>query len=309
MAADSRNPDSGAPDPRAVRRHFARAAATYDDAAILQKEIGARLAERLDAVKLAPASILDAGCGTGDAQAELGARYPHARYVGLDLALPMAAAARAKAGTRRSALARIFASFTRGRAAIEPGFVCGDIVATPFAAGTFDLVWSNLALQWIGDLPAALAEVSRVLAVDGLAMFTTFGPDTLKELRSAFADVDRHVHVSRFVDMHDVGDMLVAAGFADPVMQMDMMTVTYDDAGAMLRDLKAIGATNAAQARPRALMGRHRWQRALATLDAARRGGRIAATFEVIYGHAWKVAPKRTREGDAIVHFKPRGRG
>ena len=306
MAADSRNPDSGAPDPRAARRHFARAAATYDDAAVLQKEIGARLAERLDAVKLAPASILDAGCGTGDAQAELGARYPHARYVGLDVALPMAAAARAKAGARRSALARIFASFTGGRAANEPGFVCGDIVAAPFAAGTFGLVWSNLALQWIGDLPAALAEMNRVLAVDGLAMFTTFGPDTLKELRSAFAEVDRHVHVSRFVDMHDVGDMLVAAGFADPVMQMDMMTLTYDDAGAMLRDLKAIGATNAAQARPRALMGRHRWQRALATLDAARRDGRIAATFEVIYGHAWKVAPKRTREGDAIVHFRPR---
>ncbi len=150
--------------------------------------------------------------------------------------------------------------------------------------------------------------MNRVLAVDGLATFTTFGPDTLKEIRAAFAEVDRHAHVSRFVDMHDVGDMLVAAGFADPVMQMDMMTLTYDDAGAMLRDLKAIGATNAAQARPRALMGRRRWQRALAALDAARRDGQIAATFEVIYGHAWKVAPKRTREGDAIVHFKPRGR-
>jgi pimeloyl-ACP methyl ester carboxylesterase len=144
----------------AVRRHFARAAATYDDAAVLQKEIGARLAERLDAVKLAPASILDAGCGTGDAQAELGARYPHARYVGFDLALPMAAAARAKAGARRSALARIFASFTRRtrgeRARLRVRRHRGDAVC----AGTFDLVWSNLALQWIGDLPAALAEIN-----------------------------------------------------------------------------------------------------------------------------------------------------
>jgi len=151
--------------------------------------------------------------------------------------------------------------------------------------------------------------MNRVLAVGGLVTFATFGPDTLKELRAAFAGVDRHAHVSRFVDMHDVGDMLVGAGFADPVMQMDMMTLTYGDGMAMMRDLKAIGATNAAQARPRALMGRVRWQRALAALDATRRDGRILATFEVIYGHAWKVAPKRTREGDAIVHFNPRETG
>jgi malonyl-CoA O-methyltransferase len=308
MPADPPPFPDGAPDPRAVRRHFARAATTYDDSAVLQREIGARLADRLDVVKLVPSAVLDAGCGTGDAQAELAARYPSARYVGLDVALPMLGAARSKVGLRRSALARIFATFTGGRAASEPRFVCADIAAMPFAAGTFDLVWSNLALQWVGDLPAAIAEMNRVLAVHGLAMFTTFGPDTLKELRAAFSGVDRHVHVSGFVDMHDVGDMLVAAGFADPVMQMDMMTLTYEDAGAMVRDLKAIGATNAAHARPRALMGPRRWQRALAALDATRRDGRISATFEVIYGHAWKVAPKRTRDGDAIVQFRPRGR-
>jgi len=308
MAADPpRRPDSGALDLRAVRRHFARAATTYDAAAVLQKEVGTRLAERLDAVKLAPAAVLDAGCGTGDAQAELAARYPSGRYVGLDVALPMLAAARAKAALRRSALARIFATFAGGRAANEPRFICGDIAAMPFAAATFDLVWSNLALQWVGDLPAAFAELNRVLAVDGLAVFTTFGPDTLKEVRSAFSEVDRNVHVSRFIDMHDVGDMLVAAGFADPVMEMEMMSLTYEDAGTMLRDLKAIGATNAAVARSRALMGRRRWARALAALDAMRQDGRIAGTFEVIYGHAWKVQPQRTREGDAIIRFRPRG--
>ncbi len=308
MTADlPRDPDSGAPDPRAVRRHFARAAATYDEAAVLQKEVSGRLAERLDVVKLAPAAVLDAGCGTGDAQAELAARYPSARYVGLDVAVPMLAAARSKASLRRSAFARIFAPFVRGRAASEPRFVCGDIATLPFRAGAFDLVWSNLALQWVGDLPTALAEMNRVLAVGGLVTFTTFGPDTLKELRAAFAGVDRHAHVSRFIDMHDVGDMLVGAGFADPVMQMDMMTLTYGDGAAMVRDLKAIGATNAAHARPPTLMGRQRWRRALAALDATRRDGRIPATFEVIYGHAWKVAPKRTRDGDAIVRFRPRG--
>ena len=306
MADLPQRPDRGALDPRAVRRHFARAAATYDAAAVLQREIGARLAERLDAVKLAPAAVLDAGCGTADAQAELAARYPAARYVGLDVALPMLAAARTKAASRRSAIARIFATFAGGRSASEPRFVCGDIAALPFAAATFGLVWSNLALQWVGDLYAALAEMNRVLAVDGLAMFATFGPDTLKELRAAFSEADGNVHVSRFVDMHDVGDMLVMAGFADPVMEMEMMTLSYDDAGAMLRDLKAIGATNAAVARPRALMGRRRWERAHAALDATRANGRIAATFEVIYGHAWRVAPQRTRSGDAIVRFRPR---
>ena len=209
-----------------MRRHFARAAATYDAAAVLQKEIGTRLAERLDAVKLSPRAVLDAGCGTGDAQAELAARYPSARYVGLDVALPMLGAARAKAGLRRSAFARIFATFAGGRSANEPRFACGDIAAMPFVAASFDLVWSNLALQWVGELPAALAEMNRVLAVDGLATFTTFGPDTLKELRAAFSEVDGNVHVSRFVDMHDIGDMLVAAGFADPVMEMEIMTLT-----------------------------------------------------------------------------------
>ena len=309
MAADlPRRPDSGALDLRAVRRHFARAAPTYDEAAVLQKEVGTRLAERLDTVKLAPAAMLDAGCGTGDAQAELAARYPSARYVGLDVALPMLAAARTKAGLRRSALARIFATFAGGRPANEPRFVCSDIAAMPLKAGSFELVWSNLALQWVGDLRAAFAEMNRMLAVEGLLVFTTFGPDTLKEVRAAFSAVDDNVHVSRFVDMHDIGDMLVASGFADPVMEMEMMSLTYGDAGAMLRDLKAIGATNAAVARSRTLMGRRRWERALAALDATRANGRITATFEVIYGHAWKAPPQRTREGDAIVRFRPRGR-
>ena len=309
MTADPpRVPDPGVPDLRAVRRHFARAAATYDGAAVLQKEVGARMAERLDVVKLSPASILDAGCGTGDAQAEFAVRFPAARYVGLDVAEPMLDAARAKAGLSRSALARIFASFAGGRGVVEPRFVCGDIAWLPFKTGAFDLVWSNLALQWVSDLPKALAEVDRVLAVDGLITFSTFGPDTLKELRAAFAVVDRHAHVSRFTDMHDIGDMLVGAGFADPVMHMEMVTLTYADAPAMMRDLKAIGATNATHARPRALMGRGRWERALAALEAMRRDGRIPATFEVIYGHAWKAASTRTIEGHAIVRFGTRPR-
>jgi len=306
MAIDPpRDSDPSAPDVRAVRRHFARAAATYDSAAVLQKEIGGRMSERLDVVKLVPAAILDAGCGTGEGLSDLALRYPDARRVALDIALPMLNAAKLKTRQRKSMLSRLFATFGGKTATGEPDFVCADLAALPFASNVFDLVWSNLTLQWISDLPRALGELNRVLKVGGLVMFTTFGPDTLKELRAAFAGIDRHAHVSRFTDMHDIGDILVDAGFADPVMHMEMLTLTYGDAWAMIRDLKAIGATNAARARPRALMGRRRWERAVADLQAMSRDGRIPATFEVIYGHAWKALPTRTAEGHPIVHFVP----
>lgn len=302
--------DPDALDPRAVRRAFGRAAATYTEAAVLQREIGTRMAGRLDVVKLLPAAILDAGCGTGEAQGELALRYPQARRVALDLAPAMIEAARARGRDRGSLLARV-ARLVRGTHPLpaSPECVCGDIAALPFATGVFDLVWSNLALQWVNDLPRALEEIRRVLKVGGLVSFTTFGPDTLKELRGAFAGVDAHTHVSRFVDMHDIGDLLVHAGFADPVMDMECLTLTYADGEAMMRDLRAIGATNATLGRPRGLMGRDRWRRMLAALDTLRRDGRIPATFEVIYGHAWKVAPKQTADGLPIVRFERRPRG
>ena len=296
-------------DSRAVRRAFGRAAGTYAEAAVLQREVGTRMAQRLDVVKLAPAAILDAGCGTGAAQRELATRYPQARRVALDLALPMLAATREHGREHGSPLSRL-AGLVRGtRPPPPPACVCGDIAALPFASAAFDLVWSNLALQWINDLPRAIKEFRRVLKVGGLASFTTFGPDTLKELRAAFAGADRHTHVSRFVDMHDIGDLLVHAGFADPVMDMEYLTLTYADGEAMMRDLRAIGATNATVGRPRGLMGRDRWRRMLAALERMRRDGRIPATFEVIYGHARKVAPKKTAEGLPIVRLERQPRG
>ena len=304
--------DPAAIDRRAARRHFARAAATYDSAAVLQREIATRMAERLDVVRLAPAAILDAGCGTGGALAEFALRYPTARRYAIDVALPMLGAARAKTVERRMTLRRLLAPLAGGARGAEPAFVCGDVQALPFAAASFDLVWSNLALQWVNDLPGALGEFHRVLRVDGLVSFTTFGPDTLRELRTAFAGVDARPHVNRFVDMHDIGDMLVRAGFADPVMHMEHLTLTYADAGALVRDLKAIGATNAAQGRARGLMGRSRWAKVLAALERMRRAdgdGRLPATFEVIYGHAWKAAPRHAADGRAIVRFERGARG
>lgn len=296
-------PDPRDVDPRAVRRAFARAAATYDAAAVLQREVGARMASRLDYIRIAPRMILDAGCGTGEAVGELSVRYAGARVVALDSALPMVEAARERTRRARSLFRRLLPdALGRGRQA-APHFVCGDVNMLPLPGVAFDMVWSNLALQWVNDLPRAFAETRRVLKVGGLFTFTTFGPDTLKEIRAAFARADGHTHTNRFIDMHDMGDMLVATGFADPVMDMEQLTLTYADAGALMSELKAIGATNATRGRPHGLMGRRRWQRVLTAFEAMRREGRIPATFEVVYGHAWKGEPRLSAEGHPIVKF------
>jgi malonyl-CoA O-methyltransferase len=303
--ADERKRDSARLDRASMRRAFERAAGTYDSAAVLQREVGQRMAERLGIVRLDPSAILDAGCGTGEALGELHARYPRARLVGLDLAYPMLqAAGRRDLASRtdtRPLVRRLLGAFAAQ--ARHPALVCGDVCRLPLGARSIDLVWSNLTLQWVDELPAALAEFHRVLNVGGLLTFTTFGPDTLGELRRAFAAADASAHVNRFLDMHDVGDMLVQAGFADPVMDMEMITMTYADAGALMRDLKAIGAQNARIDRRRGLTGRHRWQRMLAALEECRRNGRLQASFEVIYGHAWKPEPRIVDDGRAIVRF------
>ena len=306
--ADSRSaPDPRDVDPRAVRRGFARAAATYDAAAALQREIGARMAQRLDYVKLAPAAVLEAGCGTGEAIGELALRFPGARVVALDVALPMIVAARRRARTGRNALRRLLRPLVPRHVAAEQAFVCADINALPLAGGCIDLVWSNLTLQWVNDPARAFAEFRRVLRVGGLLSFTTFGPDTLREVRAAFAGIDASTHTSRFVDMHDIGDMLVGAGFADPVMDMEYVTLTFETPRAMLAELKSIGAGNRTHGRPRGLMGRARWSRVIERLEASRVQGRIPATFEVVYGHAWKGEPRRTAEGHAIVRVQRPG--
>ena len=265
------------------------------------------MAERLGVIRLQPETILDVGCGTGEAIGELRTRYPQALVLGLDLAWHMAALARdryvATTSGVRSRLGRLLGPLAPSRANL-PCFVCGDAAQLPVRNASVDLVWSNLALQWLNEPHRAVLEFHRVLRVGGLATFTTFGPDTLKELRDAFAEVDGETHVSRFVDMHDFGDMLVRGGFADPVMDMEKITVTYADGNALMRDLKAIGARNATAGRPRGLTGRARWLRILAALDRFAVDGRIPITFEVIYGHAWKTAPNTTPEGHAVIEFK-----
>jgi len=286
--------DAARPAKRDVRRAFDRAAPTYDGAAVLQREIGARLAEHLDPIRLAPARVLDLGCGTGHAFAELRRRYPASHLVGLDLAPAMLRLARERTPWWRRAVGG------------APALACADAERLPFAAASVQLVFSNLALQWC-DPARVFAEGARVLDVGGLVAFSTFGPDTLKELRAAFAEADGAPHVNDFADMHDLGDALVAAGFADPVMEMEVVRLEYTSAQAVARELKALGAVNSLPGRSRGLPGRARWRRMEAAYERLRQGGLLPATFEVLYGHAWKVAPKRTAEGHAIVRLDRRG--
>lgn len=265
------------PDAAGVQRAFGRAARSYDAAAVLQREIGARMLERLDYIRVEPRRILDLGCGTGTWLGPLRHRYRGAAVAGLDLVLPMLRTA----ATRDALWRRLI-----GRPSAE--LVCAHAEALPFADASVDLVWSNLMLQWLREPDAAFAEVRRVLRPGGLFMFSTFGPDTLMELRHAFAGSGRDA-VNRFIDMHDVGDALVRQRFADPVIDMERLELTYADFDGVVRDLRAIGATHLHDGRGRGLGGRARWTAARQRYEAFRRpDGRLPATFETVYGHAWK---------------------
>ncbi len=282
-------------DKRAIRRSFDRAAATYDVAAVLQHEVCRRSLERLDFIRHTPARILDAGSGTGNAWRGLAARYPAARLVALDLAPGMLRQASAAVPWHQRLLRR------------APATICGDLEQLPLASSSIDLAWSNLALQWVNALPQAFAEMRRVLAPGGLFMFTTFGPDTLKELRAAQVETDGHTHVSGFIDMHDIGDLLVQAGFADPVIDMETFTLTYADVKSLMRDLKAIGARNAATDRPPALSGKAWLEAVTRNYEPLRRDGKLPATFEVVYGHAWRPVPRLGPGGRPVIDIKPVG--
>ncbi|HXH03797.1 MAG TPA: malonyl-ACP O-methyltransferase BioC, partial [Candidatus Competibacteraceae bacterium] len=237
-------------DPARVCAGFERAARGYDTAAVLDREVAARMLERLELVKQVPATVLDVGCGTGEATQALAKRYPKARVIGLDRSLGMLAVARRR-GTwwRRLPL------------------VCGDAERLPLADASIDLLFSNLLLHWCNEPERVFAEFRRVLRPGGLLMFSTFGPDTLTELRQSWvaADGGRHVHVHRFIDMHDLGDALLRAHLADPVMDAERITLTYAGLDGLFADLRALGARNAAAGRAPGLTGRGR----LAALSAA----------------------------------------
>ncbi|WP_020183918.1 MULTISPECIES: malonyl-ACP O-methyltransferase BioC [unclassified Methylotenera] len=287
-------------DKARVRASFERAAHTYDAAAVLQKNVREEMLDRLDLVNIKPQAILDAGCGTGHGSFALHKRFPDAHMVSLDLAMGMLQQTYAQQPT----LTRWMSQLTG-----KKNLVCADIEALPLASASVDIVWSNLALQWCNDLDQAFTEIKRVLKPNGLLMFSTFGPDTLRELRIASAENDTTTHVSRFIDMHDIGDAMTRAGFNAPVLDVEHFTLTYDDVKSVMRDLKSIGAHNATAGRVRGLVGKGFFQQLATRYEQFRlQDGKLPATFEVVYGHAWKsAATSDLPSGVSPIAFRARG--
>ena len=276
-------------DKTGVRAAFDRASATYEAAAVLQSRVCDELLSRLEPFDFSPKVILDLGAGTGRASAELKRRYRSSTVIALDLAPGML-----RQAARHQ---RLFHRFER---------VCGDAARLPLESASVDIVFSNLMLQWCEPLPAALAEVRRVLKASGFFAFSTFGADTLHELRSAWGHADGYNHVNHFADMHELGDALLHTGLTEPVLDVDRFEVDYPDVLALMRDLKAIGAHNVTEGRSRTLAGRSRLARVQHAYESFRRGEHLPATYEVIYGASWGAAGRSaapTRDG--VVHIAP----
>ncbi|WP_159017037.1 malonyl-ACP O-methyltransferase BioC [Cognatiluteimonas profundi] len=284
-------------DRRHIRRAFSRAARSYDAAAALQHAVEAHLLDSLSYLEqrngagVAPQLVVDVGCGPGRAAARMQQRWPRARVLALDLALPM---------LQSRAVKPDWHPLRRG---VQR--VCADAAALPLADGCVDVLFSNLCLQWVEDLPSVLAGFRRVLKPGGLLLLSSFGPDTLHELRSAFASADAMPHVSPFAAIAQWGDALMAAGFRDPVLDRDVTISRYPDLPTLMRELRAIGATNALRARRHSLTGKARLAQAAAAYAAASGDGPLPATWETITAMAWGPpagAPIRD-DGGEIARF------
>jgi malonyl-CoA O-methyltransferase len=251
-----------------INQRFNRSAKAYDQAAFVQREVGQRLIERLDDIKLSPSYILDLGCGTGKNLFDLAKRYPAAQVCGVDFATAMLAHS-----SQQSTFSHVAA----------------DVTQLPFADNSVDLLFSNLMLQWCDPLQPAIQECYRVLREGGLLLFATFGPDTLQELRYSWAQIDQYPHINRFIDMHHIGDLLLQQKFNDPVMDMEYITASYKDVNNILRDLQSIGSINSHPERRKTLTGKKlltelaKYYQQFALEDK-----RLPLTYEIVYGHAWK---------------------
>ena len=268
-------PDQHVIDRLAARRSFSAASSDYDRIAVLQTEVRSRLLERLDLIKLTPSVVLDLGCGTGPASRALQQRYPQAQIIAMDAAFGMLQ----YSAQQRGLLQKLFSKdVTR---------VCADAFRLPLKTASVDIAFSNLMLQWCDPPDAVFAELRRVLKADGVLLFSSFGPDTLRELRQAWSVVDAHTHVNRFIDMHDLGDAMVRAGLAEPVLDVERFTLTYADAMTLMRELKAIGAHNVTAGRRHGLTGRTVLKQMIEAYELQRRDGSLPASYEVVYGQAW----------------------
>ncbi|MEO8780175.1 MAG: malonyl-ACP O-methyltransferase BioC [Rhodanobacter sp.] len=275
-------------DQRQVRRNFARAAFTYEKHDVLQREVQTHLLERLTFFLETPQRVLDVGAGTGRGSALLKRRYPKAEVIAVDLALPMLHVAKRHSGWRKR--------FAR---------VCAEASTLPLPDHSIDVLYSNLCFQWVDDLAVLFGECMRVLRPGGLMVFSSYGPDTLMELRAAWAQADQQPHVGRFLDMHDVGDAMLASGLRDPVLDVFRYTLNYSEPRKLLDDLRGLGSTNADHERARGLTGRSRYQRMLQAYEAMRVDGHIPATWEVVSAHAWgpPMGQPRRVGGSEIASF------
>ncbi|MGL4574070.1 MAG: methyltransferase domain-containing protein [Burkholderiaceae bacterium] len=270
-------------NPAHVARQFARRGATQP---FIYAEVARRMAERLELIKLAPAVVVDAGCGAGAALPILHARYPKVQIIGIDHASRIEQARHAWPDTGLRAKLRTLTGGAR------VAWQAGDFASAVPAQTPIDLVWSNCALHWAAAPHEVIKHWASWLATGGLLMFSTFGPDTFKQVRAAAMQAGLQHSTLPFVDMHDFGDMMVAAGLATPVMDVEVLTLTYASPQALVDELRALGGNAHGQRTPH-LTGRARWQRFLDALAAqADAEGRIPLTIEIAYGHAWKPAPK-----------------
>ena len=275
-------------DRRQIRRNFGGAAGTCEQHDALQREVQTHLLERLGFYLETPQRVLDVGAGTGRGSALLKQRYPKAEVIAVDLALPMLRVAKQHSSWLKP--------FSR---------ICAEASALPLPDHSIDVLYSNLCFQWIDDLPALFGECTRVLKPGGLMVFSSLGPDTLMELRAAWAQVDQQSHVGRFLDMHDVGDAMLASGMRDPVLDVFRYTLTYSEPRKLLEELQGLGATNADLTRERGLTGKLRYHRMLAAYEATRVDGHIPATWEVVSAHAWgpPMGQPRRVGGSEIASF------
>jgi malonyl-CoA O-methyltransferase len=295
IMAQNKNLEDFLLDKQRVRSSFDLAANRYDEVAVLQREIGQRMAERLDLVRITPQRILDAGAGTGSFSRSLSQRYPQAHVIALDISHAMLRRAH-RITSARSIWRRLPYI---GKKFSKQLFACGDIEQLPLTADAVDLIFSNLTLQWCNDLEQVFAGFRRILVPGGLLMFSTFGPDTLKELRECWSRIDHFTHVNTFIDMHDIGDALLRHGFSEPVMDVERITLTYTDIKSLMHDLKSLGAHNVTRGRRQTLTGKGRIKALMDAYESYRRDGVLPASYEVVYGHAWAGTQKSQVHGPA----------
>lgn len=264
-----------------ISKAFNLHANEYELAAKVQREIGGRLLERLQYLNIKPQRILDLGCGPGFFSYELTRIYPKAQVVGLDLAQLMLLQAQKKQGWRR-----------------KWPLVSADMCKMPFASGVFDLIFANQTIHWGDSLTQVFRELNRVMNANGCLMFTTLGPDTFKELKSAWSGANHFAHANDFADMHDVGDCLMSEHFLEPVMDMELLSVHYETLSKLLKALKAQGVKNINPQRNQGLTGKTAWKQFETNYFALQTDkGKYPLTYEVVYGHAWKGEQRKTELG------------